>query len=346
MKLHFCKEKLVELNGDAILFLADQNRFWITEFQSSAGAVVIMKSKIHAFLDGRYFEKAKLQFKDTSIKLHEFQGIASVSKFLEAEGIENLLIENDYMVVTNYLFLKQHIKNLIPFNSKELRIVKTPKELDSMTFAAKIATEAMEWLKYEIKPGMTEKDVAIMATTKMMQLGAEKNSFDPIVASGYNGAFPHHQPTDKVIVEGEYITVDMGCIYEGYCSDLTRTFPIGNPQSDEMSKIYQVVLEANKAGIKAVKAGIKGSKLDKITRDVIEAAGYGEFFNHSTGHGVGIDVHEFPNVAKNYTKPIPAGSVITIEPGIYVPGLGGVRIEDDIYVSEQGYIVLTSSSSK
>lgn len=346
MKLHFCREKLVELNGDAILFLADQNRFWITEFNSTAGAVVITKKKVHAFLDSRYYEKAKIQFQDTFIELHEFKGVASISEFLEKNEIENLLIENDYMIVTNYLFFKQHVKNLIPFNSSELRMVKTPKELDAMTFAAKIATEAMEWLKYEIKPGMTEKEVAIMATTKMMQLGAEKNSFDPIIASGYNGAFPHHHPTDKIIVEGEYITVDMGCIYEGYCSDLTRTFPIGTPASEEMAKIYKVVLEANRAGIMAIKAGIKGSELDKITRDVVEAAGYGEYFKHSTGHGVGIDVHEFPNVAKNYTKPIPAGSVITIEPGIYIPGVGGVRIEDDIYVSEQGYIVLTASSSK
>lgn len=336
----------MDSKADAILFLADQNRFWISEFSSSAGAAVITKKNIFVFLDSRYYEKAKIQFSKTNITLIEFKGIASVLHFIEENNIENLLIENDYMIVANYLFLNQHIKNLIPFNSMELRIVKTPEELEAMQKSAKIATDTMEWLKLEVKAGMTEQEVAILATWKMMTLGAEKNSFDPIVASGINGAFPHHHPTDKVIIEGEFLTIDMGCIYNGYCSDLTRTFPIGKPSSPKMEEIYNVVRRANKAGISAIKAGISGKELDRITRDVVEDSGYGEYFVHSTGHGVGIDVHEFPNVSSSYTKPIVAGSVITIEPGIYIPGIGGVRIEDDIYVSEQGYIVLTSGSSK
>ncbi|MGL4769015.1 MAG: M24 family metallopeptidase [Mycoplasmoidaceae bacterium] len=346
IKFSICLEKLKQLNADALFFRSKQNRFWSTGFPSSEGFVVITKSEIYCFLDGRYYEKAKIFFSNTTVKLKKLVNLKSVINFLKEDDIKILLVEEEYLTINYYLSLQKENFDLININTQELRILKTPFELEKLTKAAKIATEAMEWLKTNIKPGMTELEVAAMSTHKMLMLGAEKISFDPIIASGINGGFPHHNPTNKKIEDGEFVTIDMGCIYEGYCSDLTRTFPIGKPKSIQMQKIYDIVLNANLVGIDSVKSGLTGKEIDKLTRDVINKAGYGEYFIHNTGHGVGIDIHELPNVSQNYDKVINEGSVITIEPGIYIPGVGGVRIEDDVYVTKDGHIVLTSGSSK
>lgn len=194
---------------------------------------------------------------------------------------------------------------------------------------------------------MSEKEVAKMITIHMLELGASKNSFDPIVASGINGANPHHKPTDKLIELGDMITIDIGCIYNGYCSDITRSFILGTkPTNNELIDIYNKVLEAQLAGIDAAIVGKSGFEVDKVCRDIISNSKYKDYFNHSTGHGVGIQVHELPNVSINNNEHLVNNNVITIEPGIYVPNIGGVRIEDTIVVYENKPIILTRKANK
>ncbi len=194
---------------------------------------------------------------------------------------------------------------------------------------------------------MTELEVANLSYQKMLEFGATKQSFDTIVASGINGSFPHHKPTDKKIEAGELVTIDMGCIYKGYCSDITRTFPVGGPIKDkQLQEAYDVVLASNKAGIAAVKAGVKGSHVDKVARDIISNSEFKDYFVHSTGHGVGIDVHELPSVSPSYEGRLLNNAVVTVEPGIYIPNVGGIRIEDMVLVHDDEPIVLTYGIEK
>lgn len=194
---------------------------------------------------------------------------------------------------------------------------------------------------------MTEIEVANLSYQKMNEFGATKQSFDTIVASGINGSFPHHKPTNKKIEAGELVTIDMGCVYKGYCSDITRTFPVGCEVKDEtLKKAYDVVLAANKAGIAAVKAGTTGAAVDKVTRDIISNSEFKDYFVHSTGHGVGIDVHELPNVSPLYHGKLVNNAVVTVEPGIYIPNVGGIRIEDMVLVHDDEPIILTYGIEK
>ena len=179
---------------------------------------------------------------------------------------------------------------------------------------------------------MTEKEIAARLQYLMLHFGAEKMSFDPIVAGGSNGSMPHAVPTDR---KGEFVTMDFGCVYGGYCSDMTRTVCVGQP-TEEMRQVYEVVLSAQLAGIAAARAGVTGAEIDGAAREVIRQAGYGEFFGHSFGHGVGVEIHESPNASPANDKPMAAGSVISAEPGIYLPGRFGVRIEDVIVLTEDG----------
>jgi Xaa-Pro aminopeptidase len=224
-------------------------------------------------------------------------------------------------------------------------MVKNEKEVAKMSQAAEITDQVYQKILKVVKSGMSEKDLAKLILTFFEELGADGLSFDIIVVSGKNGALPHGQPSNKIIQEGELITVDFGCKYQGYCSDFTRTFAIsGKEINPKLKEIYQVVKEAQWQGIQAVKAGIKCKEIDKIVRDYIQQKGYGEYFIHSTGHGLGIEVHEQPYVSSQDNTILQPGMVITIEPGIYIPDFGGVRIEDDVLVTATGYQLLTKSS--
>jgi Xaa-Pro aminopeptidase len=216
---------------------------------------------------------------------------------------------------------------------RDLRAVKSPEEQAIMRRAQALADGAFAELLDFIKPGMTEKRVAAEITYRLLLSGAEGNSFDPIVVSGPNSSMPHGVPGERVLQKGDFLTMDFGCLLEGYCSDMTRTIVIGEP-TDEMRKVYGVVLEAQKAGIAAYRAGVVGAEVDAAARKVISEAGYGEYFGHSFGHGVGLDIHEEPNASPTNEKPMPLSAVISAEPGIYIPGEFGVRIEDVIILGE------------
>ncbi|WP_390485644.1 M24 family metallopeptidase, partial [Staphylococcus pseudintermedius] len=216
-----------------------------------------------------------------------------------------------------------------------IRQTKDEGEIKAIQKAAQIVDEAYKYILTLVKPGMTEKEVKAHLESKMLHLGADDTSFDTIVASGIRGAMPHGVASDKVIQSGEMVTLDFGAYYNGYCSDITRTFAVGQP-SEEMVKIYNIVLKSQEAAIAAIRPGMTGKEMDSIARDIITEAGYGKHFGHSLGHGIGLDIHELPGLSQKSDVVLEKNHCVTIEPGIYVEGLGGVRIEDDILITENG----------
>ena len=228
---------------------------------------------------------------------------------------------------------------------EKIRLIKTDEELDLIIKACEIADQSYEYILTYVKAGMTELEVKNELEAHMTSLGASGPSFDTIVASGHRGALPHGVASDKVIEDGDMVTLDFGAWYKGYASDITRTFAVGSV-SPEMEEIYNIVLESQLKSLDEIKAGMTGKEADSIARDVISAKGHGEHFGHSLGHGLGLEVHELPGLSQKSTMTLEPGMVITIEPGIYVDGLGGVRIEDDAVVTEKGLKKLTHSSKK
>lgn len=223
-----------------------------------------------------------------------------------------------------------------------LRASKDEEEIAAMLQAQKITDAAFGEILNYIRPGLTEQEVAARLVYELLRRGARKVSFDPIVAAGASGSMPHAVPGETVIQKGMFVTMDFGCVYDGYCSDMTRTVAVGQP-TQEMERVYETVLAAQKAGIAAARAGMPGRELDAAARKVIEEAGYGDYFTHSFGHSLGLEIHESPNASPGETRPLPAGTVISAEPGIYLPGCFGVRIEDVLVLEEGGCRDITQS---
>ena len=319
-------------SGDAFLFVSDVNRYWLTGFESSAGYVISTKSKVYLFLDKRYYQKAVDEIFDSKVEILVLSGgKPQVCSFLKNLQVDTVLVEKEYFSFDDYMEISDSIKTIINYPSDFLRLKKTEKEIEYVQKACDIVCETMNWIEEQLRPGLSEKEIALMVTCHMLELGASKNSFDPIVASGPNGAYPHHKPTDRIIQDNEFVTIDMGCIYKGYCSDLTRTYPVGTPNAT-LIKAYQTVFKSNQLGIQKASYDLTGKELDKICRDIISETEFKDYFVHGTGHGVGINVHETPYVSPAFDKLIQGNSIITIEPGIYIPGLGGIRIEDMVLV--------------
>ena len=246
--------------------------------------------------------------------------------------------EDEYMTAADFHRFSEKLHcELVPATELlwTLRAVKDQAELDCMIQAQRIAEKALADILGKIRPGVTEKEIAALLLYKMLHYGAEDKSFDPIVVSGPNGSLPHGVPSEKPIQAGEFVTMDFGCKFDGYCSDMTRTVAVGHV-TEEMETVYNTVLKAQLAGIAAAKADVTGAAVDGAARQVIADAGYGPYFGHSFGHSVGVEIHENPNATPSNSKPLPAGAVISAEPGIYLPGKLGVRIEDVIVITEQG----------
>ena len=223
----------------------------------------------------------------------------------------------------------------------DIRAIKAQEEIDAMQEAVNISEQALHKLMSQVKVGMTEAEIGSELSRILSDLGSEGEAFHPLVQTGPNSAVPHGNTTDRVLNEGEFLLIDFGGKKQGYPADITRTFCFGEP-SDELQKIFDTVVAANEAAIKVAKAGVTCGDVDKAARDVIEAAGYGEYFIHRTGHGLGLEGHELPQIASGVDDKLEVGMVFTVEPGIYVPDLGGVRIEDDVVVLENGVKILTS----
>lgn len=339
------RQKLADQRIDALLVSTPENRRYLSGFTGSAGFLVI--SQDHALLatDFRYWEQVKRQSPDFEL-VKMTQGTISswLVPVLERTKPETLAFEASNVSYFLHGLLKDGIRKLkpalrprlVPVNdlAESLRIVKDVEELAVITRAVEIADKAYTVVAAQLEPGITERQIAWLLEKSMREQGAESTSFDIIVASGPNAALPHHRPSDKPVQNGEPIVIDMGARVQGYCSDLTRTAFLGKPD-ETFKRIYDTVLAAQETAISAARAGMTGHDADKLARDVIEKAGHGEQFGHGTGHGVGLAIHENPRVAKNAANELADGMVFTIEPGIYIPGWGGVRIED-IVVLEKG----------
>ena len=268
-------------------------------------------------------------------------------ELLKKHGAKSAAIESETMTVKE-LSSYRHFFREIEFVTtddlsnaiNEMRSIKDEEELSCIKKAQEIAETALEELLPFIRPGVTEREAALELNRLMFAHGAEDLSFDTIVLSGTNTSMPHGVPSEKKIQEGEFVLMDFGAVWNGYHSDMTRTICVGQPD-EEMRKVYDIVLKAQLAGISAAKAGITGSQLDAAARDIIAEEGYGEYFGHSLGHGVGLEIHEKPNASPNYKLPLSSGAVVTVEPGIYIAGKFGVRIEDFVILNENGCENLT-----
>ena len=341
---HFAaiREKLDSYGLDAMLLTCEANRLYASGFHSTGGDGVALVTRDGAYYwtDSRYIEAAGRQVTGAAVALASSgRGYtALLNEAVAKHGLKTIGFEDEYMTVAEYQFYRDKVSADFKPATKlmtELRMVKGPEELEALVGAQRIAEKALAEIYNDIREGVTEKEIAAKLTYLMLRYGAENMSFDPIVASGANGSIPHAVPGDKPIAAGEFVTMDFGCIYHGYCSDMTRTVAVGHV-TEEMDKVYHTVLNAQLAGIAAAKAGVLGCDVHAAAAKVIADAGYGEYFTHGFGHGVGVEIHESPRASTTYREPLPAGAVISAEPGVYIPGRFGVRIEDVIVIKEGG----------
>lgn len=345
MKIEKIRKALAARGFDAIVLTDRRNRLYATGFPSTAGTVYISQTQAVFYTDCRYIEAARAGAKGVDVREIEvgrsYSGV--INALIAEDHAHTVALEDDCLTHADYTSWSDNLKaETVPQNGlmAELRTIKSADELEKIIAAQRIAETALEEVLNDIRPGVTEREIAARLTYLMLHHGAENMSFDPIVVSGANSSKPHGVPSDKRIASGDFVTMDFGCIYKGYCSDMTRTVAVGSA-TDEMCQVYETVLNAQLAGIRLAKAGVTGRAVDAAGRRLITDAGYGEYFGHGFGHGVGLLIHEAPTVAARNDKPMPAGAVVTAEPGIYLPGKFGVRIEDMLYLTEDGNQNLT-----
>lgn len=349
-------QSALEAHGlDAVLLTGQSNRFYASGFFTPGGDAVslVTRKSAYFFTDARYTEAAENAL-DNSIQLRELTPqkrlTAQLQEIFFLTGVRRVGFEDAALCVQEFQRFQKAFAafeapcELVPASEwlLALRRVKDAEETARMQTAQEIAERAFADILQEIRPGTTEKEIAARLQYLMLHYGASDMSFDPIVASGPNGSQPHAVPTEREIQSGEFVTMDFGCIYGGYCSDMTRTVAVGRV-SEEMRAVYQAVLSAQAAGIAAARAGVTGKSVDAAAREVLQAAGYGEFFTHSFGHGVGVDIHEQPNLSAGNGERLPAGAAVSAEPGVYLPGRFGVRIEDVLLLTETGNRNLTKA---
>lgn len=338
--------RLPEYGLDAMLLNSEPGEYYAVGFHGE-GNVVVTAQGCFYFTDSRYIEAANHLITGAEIAMtgRSRNYRAMVQEVVNRCRIRKLGFEEGYLSVADYNLWKEGLTaELVPAQKlvNSLRAAKDEGEIALMTKAQEITDRAFSEILKFIQPGMTEQEIAAKLQYDMLRFGAEKMSFDPIVVSGPNGSLPHGIPSAKQVQQGEFITMDFGCKYGGYCSDMTRTVALGEP-TGEMRKVYQTVLEAQLAGIAVTKAGVPGKSIDAAARKVIEDAGYGAYFGHGYGHSLGIEIHESPNANTRDETLLPVGAVVSAEPGIYLPGKFGVRIEDVTVLTADGCMVLTKS---
>ena len=350
-------QKLVAIIGrrglDAMLVSGKQNRRYFSGFTGSAGYLLITKDRSVLFTDARYTEQAASQSPHFDV-VQVRGGLEDwLIQILRETGVQRIGFESDDVTVFTYNRMVDAIKeddalgqvSLVAVSgiTDELRVTKDQDEMVHLQKAIYASDSAMEVVCPTITAGMTEREVARRMEDSMREFGADTISFETIVAAGPNGAMAHHQPSDRVIQQGEPIVIDMGAKVEGYCSDITRTVVVGEPD-DTFRKIYDVVLGAQLTAINTVRPHMSGRDCDGLSRSVIAEAGYGDNFGHSLGHGVGLAVHEDPQVGPRSDHELKSGMVFTVEPGIYISGWGGVRIEDIVILGDEGATPLSKAA--
>lgn len=337
--------------NQAMLIKNDANRFYLTNLKSSAGNIVITKSKATFFIDFRYFENAKATVKGLDVVLSKSFFI-ELLEYLEQNGINELFLETDTVSLDEYTSLCKTLKNINVLSDEniknkilKMRAVKDENEISNIKAAQKITDETFSYILNYIKPGVSEKEIMLNMEFYLRKLGSDGVSFDFIVASGKNSSQPHAIPTDKKIELGDFVTLDFGAVVNGYRSDMTRTVAVGYA-SDEQVRVYNTVLYAQEAALNSIKSGKVCKSIDKIARDIIYNAGYKNCFGHGLGHSVGIEIHESPCFNLRDTTRLKSGMVLTVEPGIYLENKFGVRIEDMVIVTNDGCINITKSDKK
>lgn len=338
--------ELMDKEGlDALLIDSPENRYYLTGFTGTAGRVLLTGKGAYFITDFRYVEQAKKQTEGYEIVELSSNFEKGLNELLKKDGVKRLGFESK--AISHEQFLKynevlevelQKTTDLI----EGLRVIKGPEEIEKIKKAVEITDAAFAHILGIIKPGVTEREIALELEFFQKRMGGEKNAFDFIVASGQRSSLPHGVASDKVIEKGDFVTLDFGVFYQGYCSDLTRTVVVGEPD-EKQKEIYGLVLKAQLAVIERVKAGMSCKEVDEIARGIIGEAGYRENFGHGLGHGIGLEIHEAPRVSFTSETILQPGMVVTNEPGIYIPDWGGVRIEDDLLITEEGCEVLNKA---
>lgn len=315
--------------------------FYFTGFPHSEGYLMITPDNSYLLVDFRYIEAAQNTVKSSEVVIFS-NPFETINNLISANNTEEILLEADKITVSAFRTMQKEIKAELTGDDKlsqfikDLRIIKSADEIEKLKTAQNIAEKAYLEVLNMVKPGITERQIALELEYLMKKNGAEKIAFDLITVTGKKTSLPHGVPTDVEVRNGDFVTFDIGAVYEGYHSDMTRTVAVGEV-SDKKRQIYDIVLKSHLAGLDAVRAGVSGFDVDKVCRDIIKDAGYGEFFGHGTGHGVGLEIHEEPRVSPKGETILKSGMIITVEPGIYLPDEFGVRIEDTVLVTDNGY---------
>lgn len=343
------RKKFFESFDGAALILSDSNRFYLTGFESSDGGVLVTKNESYLLLDFRYYEIAKATVSDFKVILAERSLLTEAKEICLGEGVDTLVIEDDYVTLSmsrriSEIFEGFSINNLGKILT-EMRAVKTEGEIQKIKNAQALTDSAFEHILHYIRVGNTENDVATELDFFMRKNGAQGCAFKTISVSGKKSSLPHGEPGNVPLTLNSFLTMDFGARLDGYCSDMTRTVVLGRAD-EEMKRIYGIVLDAQQAAISKIRAGVLGCEVDAAARDIIAENGFGKCFGHSTGHGLGIEVHESPSFSPNFKEPIPENSVLSIEPGIYIENKYGVRIEDIAVVGKTCAENLTKSDKK
>lgn len=339
------REKMSAKGMESFLIISDPNRNYLSGFTGNESYALITKDDSYFITDSRYTEQAKIQVKDFNILEYKGKITDYIKDLTDAKGIKNIALEEGVVTLSFYHELKEKYNGDILFGQKEiedLRVIKSKDEIDKIKKAAVIADKGFSHMLNFIKAGMTEREIALELEFFMKKEGASGLSFETIAASGYRSALPHGAASDKKIENGEFLTLDFGCIYQDYCSDMTRTVAIGDV-TPKMVDVYNIVLEANRKALKEIKPEASSRNVDAAARNYIADMGYGSNFGHGLGHGVGREIHEAPRLSPACDVILKSGMVVTDEPGIYLPGEFGVRIEDLVLVTDDGFEVLSKS---
>lgn len=338
---------LLNEDVDGLLLTSPYSRYYGAEFEISEGVAIVSKKGCRYFTDSRYIESA-----EAGIQNFEVLPVDRVNNYpkrindaIADFGITSLGYEEAYLTVAEFMDYEKNLHaKLVPFHKQisGFRGTKEPWEVELMKKAQEITDKAFSEVITRIKPGMSELELQAELIYCLYKNGGTGLAFDPIVVSGPNTSLPHGVAGERIIREGDFVTMDFGASYKGYCADMTRTVAVGYA-TEEMQRVYDIVLQAQLAGIGATKAGVPGCEVDAAARKVITDAGYGDYFGHGYGHSLGLEVHEDPSPNPRNTEPLPAGALCSAEPGIYLPGKFGVRIEDVTIVTDDGTINITKS---
>lgn len=340
--------KMEQLQLDAVFITNAVNRKYLTGFTGSSGYVVITSERAVLLTDFRYREQAPKQAPAYEVVEHSADPLKSVAEVLGESKATRVGFEaEDVTFHLHEQMLEKVDVTWVPATQMvaTLRMIKDEDEINILKDACELADRTYAHILQYMKPGVTEQDIALEMEFYMRKNGASSSAFDMIVASGERSALPHGTASARVLQRGEFVTLDFGAVYNGYCSDITRTVVIGEPQPKH-KEIYDIVLEAQMNALQHLKPGMTGFDADRLTREIIKEYGYNDYFGHGTGHGIGMEVHEEPRLSPRGNEVLQAGMTVTVEPGIYIPGFGGVRIEDDVLITETGIEILTRADKE